>query len=579
MTTRRRMRPEVRLVLRNGPTVDVSDVVLAMSVTKPADGPTGQFRIDLLAADAQERQGRASSVTRPPLWWQQIETNDVVTLGFDTVGGIGFGFVSTVDLTTRYHGEAVERRVSLSGMMEAKPFTQDEVVKAALTAPELSEWYAALRATFGDEQHPLLVPLEGAWGPRTVDGEGQINNIMWGADIGTFVRWVLDNTTSLRVPQLTAAFGAEAADVYVVEGLTPWNNRRIWSFAPQTYQGNTWGFLRGSIDDPFYEIRADSRPIPGSDVPQPVLVVRPRPYDDPLLTWAPIDEDESTGLTRDSAPAFVPNAPGAWRIDLKAVRQASLSRSDAEATSFYVVTSDHYVGGSADALAQGLFFPLVDLYAAQRYGLRPRRAAVSLVEANVVDKQQGGAGETTTDSVSAGAAFDALADVVKTVGEAAPSGSLGREIRNFRNRLFNWHRMEPEFLRGTIIVAGADEYRPGDYIECPWVEPHIGQASSSDPVRFYVHAITWDWSMGGEYTCNMQLIRGYNSSMVTAFRNQITLAAAGVQAAEDSRSPTAEFFSTASEGSALGFEGAANIRRAQRLLVKATVTSDFWIAV
>lgn len=492
----RTARPRVYLVGQRVGDLDVSELVLEFTVQKQL-GPGSAFSLTLIAQDAEKDAGYTSSFDRLVKWWEQVELNDLVSFGYQRDGGIGVGFVGSIELVERYVGEQLTRAVQISGGMEDRPLSQDQVVKASLTAPELRRWYDAVEGVFGSPDHPLLIALEGAWGPRVTGDRGDLRSIMLGATVEDFARWVLDRTTSVQIPLLAYAYGVDvAAQAYQIEGPTRWNAQRIWTFAPQTYQGNVWGFVASVIDEAFYELRADSRPREGEILPELVLVLRPKPWDDPALSWAPVQE--GTGYTVQSTGAFVSGRVGGLVLAREEVQELTLGRSDQGVSNVYIVSSEHLIGGSGQALSAGLFFPLVDLWSARRFGTRPMRASVSMLGADPRAKQRGEDGAAP--------------------GEGGQVRQIEYEIRDFRNRLFNWHRFEPWFLQGRVVTAGRDRYRPGDWIELPWVRHPLAE---QDGIRAYCVGVAWRWVYGGELTSALTLQRGYSDGAVEAFNAQV----------------------------------------------------------
>lgn len=167
------------------------------------------------------------------------------------------------------------------------------------------------------------------------------------------------------------------------------------------------------------------------------------------------------------------------------------SVTETQVLSHYLVTSQHELMGNPESLAEGLAFPLTDTYMARRFGLRTMRSALNLVGGDV--KRKNDADEDYT-------------------------GEVAGDVRDARNRLFNWHRLNPFFEQGQLVVAGRDRYRVGDPVRLPWRRaPFSGDLG----MRYYLTGVTWGWSYGQPYQCTLALERGHTSAMVAEITRRI----------------------------------------------------------
>jgi len=275
---------------------------------------------------------------------------------------------------------------------------------------------------------------------------------------------------------------------------TTWNDGRIWKDSIHQSMGTIWSYLQQILDPDFYEIWIDSIPnvdglfgSGGAALPNVVLNIRPKPFDEDKLAFADVSDQSNSGKWADLKTQI--DQESNWEIALDEVLNFSTAIDDSGALSYYQVTSMHELIGNPDALSEGLAYPLVDTFNAARFGLRSYQSRLSLVAGDVAAKSGG-----STDY----------------------AGEVAEDVRRFRNRLFNWYRLAPWFERGSITVVGRDRYRPGDPVNLDWHTPAVGLWSSlvSPGVRFYCTGVQWGWSLGGGYTSTLTLDRGHNDSLL-----------------------------------------------------------------
>lgn len=471
--------------------LDLSQSTMSLSISRGVDASAGTWEAVVLAESDVSYDASGRSFTQVQSGMSainRIDVNTPVSMGVDHPGGLCLGLVDSVRREVRNVGGQVAVVARLSGRTIGKVLQQDQIAYGALTTPQTQRFNAAVQQTLG-RNHPLLVPIKGLWGPKDKDGVITFR----GTTIEEVAKWALEFAPSMRVPLLRRIFGGkgDAGDFMQLDASDSWNDARVWSDAVYTTFESFDAFLRMMVDRDFYEIRVDERRREGSPVPQPVLIIRPKPFDDPNMTWAPYRTTNQPNLVRAQARAFVQPEIGAWPVDFDQIKAYSVGRTDAQAYSYYVCTSAHIIAGTEEARAEGLFYPLLDLWAARRFGVKQKTARLNLVGGDVARKSQADQSYLLTE-------LDAL--------------------RDFRNRLFNWHRLEPEFLKGSVTLRGRDDYRPGDYVDLP-IEPHRGGRRGT---RFYVTSAQWSWVAGRTYTTTLQLDRGYNYAMIQSINREIT---------------------------------------------------------
>lgn len=470
---------------------DVSALVMQLQVSRSVNRTDGTWSLTLLAnpGDTFAISGATVATTTTPdalpLSALQLKENTPVVIGVERDGGLCLGLVDRVQRQVNRSGGQVQHTLTVTGRTIGKVLTQDQIAYGVLATPQTGKWNDTVQRVLG-EGHPLLVPLQGLWGPEDKDGAITFQ----ARSVTEVAEWALDFCPSVRIPLLQQVFGGEGkpGDFVEIEGPTDWNEGRVWGESVYTQWGTFDGFLRQVLDLDLYEVRVDERPRDASPIPQPVLVIRPRPWDDDDLEFAPLRNDARS--YRSEAPRFVDPSEGAHQLNMAEVKGYTLGHGD-EAYSYYVVTSAHIIAGTEEARAEGLFYPLLDLWAARKFGIRQYSARMNLVTPNVV---------------------------AKYAGDGDYLQSELEELRDFRDRLFNWHRLAPEYERGTITVLGRDDYRPGDYVDLADYTPHRGGEAGT---RFYVESVSHYWQSGGTYTTTLEVIRGYNAALVRDVKREI----------------------------------------------------------
>ncbi len=495
-TTHQRARPYVYLWTgeANSERIDLSDDVVSMQVSKPLDAPAGSWTIQLMP-----RQGTALSsladVRRFAHLYRLIQPNHVVSLGFEEPGGIMLGLVDSVDKSRDLSGPQVAQSLTIRGRDLGKLLVQDDLIHASVTVDTYAEFRKKITEGLGAD-HPILVDLLGIWGPQGRDGTPAFE----GKGVKEVVDFILDHAGSIELPALAAATGGtgKASDSIGTAGsITTWDDDRIYSDRPLFYQGSLWGFLWSVLDRDFYEARLDCRPKSHttSGVPFVELIIRPKPFDEQEAQFVKVKE--LTGIGWDDLRTLVTDERY-HTIPEDELLAESLGVTDADAASYYLITSEHDLIGNPSSMAEGLFYPLVDTFSAKRFGMRTLQSQLSLVSGDFASK------------VSAAGTED--------------TGEVTEAVRDKRGRLFNWNRTNPWYENGSIRVSGHDYYRPGDRVYLPWSLPKIvpsGHIEPGDGLHFYVAGVSWDWSFGGMFGVSLSLQRGHNSAVLAAIKERI----------------------------------------------------------
>lgn len=533
MTIRQQARPKV-VCWPDGTAqgrVDLSPIVAAFSTSKSIAAPAGQWSVTLLPSLARGgmRLGIPGDLER-----MLARPNAIISIGWDAPGGIMVGLVDSVRRQRTWGGERVADAITLSGSDFGKALVNDHIVRAALTVPDQPSFLAAVEAVAPG--NTLTNQLPGTWGPEREDGSTNFAQ----ATIREVADWVIRHVPALRMPVLAGAGGSGRLGDYITV-LVPdsWNDGRIQNENLWTYQGSIWEFLNTIIDRDFYEVFVDSYvapkvkrstgtaffadpdvpleeavPLYGSSVktfvdvvgtakgadpalPPVVLVIRPKPFDESGMEFLPTSQGPA--LTWHSLTTH--NREQHHIVTADALISEQMGISDADVFSYYLVTSQYDLMGNAQAQAEGLFFPAVDLYALARHGVRAYESRITLLGSNIADKE---------------------------IGAPEYTQRVGQEVFDFRNRLFNWMRLNEFMESGSITVAGRDNYRVGEPVFLPWKRGIRGSTHESvrdSGMRYYCVATQHQWSFGDTYTTTLNLTRGHNQAVIQQARRDIDAAA------------------------------------------------------
>ena len=472
-------RPKVYLFLGDNrdSAVDLSPYAISLSASSAVNQAAGSWSVTL--APYQVEGSTLANIQRIEERYRSIRPNQVVSLGVDEDGGIMLGLVGKVDRSVSHGGAQASVSLTISGACTGKVLQQDHIIRASLTVGEMPDFVKKVSQELG-ANNPVIADLPAIWAPIS---EGGVPTFL-GATVAEAVSWLVDTAPSMRVPLLRTAIGGTGEPrewLNPDQEITTWNTGRIWSENPSSYQGDLWGFVTSLIDQDFYDAWVETVPT-GDILPQVRIVVRPKPYDDPDFEWLPVAEQP--GLTWPELVTRIDRKPN-HEIELFEVLRESFSYGDSgEVWSYYTVTSQFDIIANAETEARGLFYPCLDLWAAKTFGIRAYETHLSLVGADLARK---------------------------TIADAEYTETCGAEIKEFRNRLVNWYRLNSFYESGSVTVAGRDRYRPGDPVLLPW---RVAPRGAELGLRYYCTAVSWSWSFGAPYTCTLQLIRGQNPTML-----------------------------------------------------------------
>lgn len=449
---------------------------------KSIDSMAGNFEIrvssDFNSVNLSSHSSRSSL-------FEILRPMDVISIGIERPDGLMLGIVENI-FETKSGGSTGQRLITIKGSDFGKILQQDNIVFAPLTVDlegqvdKVNLFEAAVKQAFGNN-HPLTRSLSATWGPITPMQTLGFENV----DIQVAVDFVLKNGISLSViPFFNQSANTPLGEIFRKEITSRPTDKVLLSANAAQYDGNIANFLKRLLDGPFYECWVDTflditQPLPVQPQPMPVLRIRPTPFDeenlnfvgtdyviDPMFSW----ENLKTWITQEPYHRFQPE-------DLQ---NENLGISDYEALSFYTVNFTKEPIGTPFQELHGVSFPLLDIYMAKKYGLRPIRVSSQHLHVD-------------------------------------PDIPTPQQIRNKRNQIFNWHRMNPEFLSGTVNILGRDDIRVGDRLAYFKLKKQ-----EKDPILFYIKSLGFSWNVGQEYNMSLALTRGHSQKMVNNLKEEIT---------------------------------------------------------
>lgn len=513
-------RPQIRIWPADDPNkyIDLSpNDIISFRASAGCDSPGGDFQIEV----NPRQDGHGGTLGNPAAFARLLRPRSVVSIGYDRPGGIMLGLISSVQQAENWSGSRAAVGVTITGRGFAATLREDLIVNAMLAGDKLGRFRSQVSAVLG-ENSPILNLFHTDLGPlsQQADPNKQVNEFT-GADVTKVIQWIVSYAPSMTIPLLgritggklggTSSAGNGSIGKYLQTDryVTTWNNSRVWTNDLQSYHGSTWGWIQAAIDIDFYEAFVDTEPSPdGSPFPRADLIVRPKPFDDKVLEELPVDDAMNTVVRVTPAGTSLvedvsglgynwPSLRTRWNgrehhvLDPTSVLSYSLAWDDAEAFTYYNVVSNVEAGSTMQDVQNGCFNPVLDLYAARTFGVRPYEVATTLL------------GQDLARRMAADSEYD---------------NTEFRQAIQFRNRLVNWWRFAPWMVKGTVTVKGKDEYRPGEPYFLPWAVPRSGNQRG---VRAYGTNVTWSWSVGAPYLCTIQVTRGYNRACIDAAREEI----------------------------------------------------------
>lgn len=463
---------------------------ISFQCSKSITSPVGTFSVSLLPRTGVEQL--PADAKRLSTLYKSDLLNRVISIGYDTDGGIMLGLVGNVSDTFTMSAGQLVRALTLTGQDFGKALIRDNVISALITksTPEQSSYVKAVEDAFGADS-PLLQFIKAPVDVNDPTKSGYFE----GKTVEDVAAWAVGNLVNMQIPVLKDALGGKGltGDYFdAVNYVTSFASDVIYGRTVElsVYQGSAWGFIQSLIDLDFYECWVDTVPLwdtglpflnEGVIFPNVVLIMRPKPFEEPDYNQA--DTSSEPGLGWNDLRCLV-TLEQQHDINLDEIIQGSFSIGEDDVYNHFQVQSNQIPSGQDSGVAEALAYPLTDIYSVKRFGLRQYNAKLNLV----------------------GGDMDAFTQA--TFGE----------VTQFRNRLFNWHRWNAWMEDASIRCAGRDEFRVGDPVRLPWREAPVGDELG---MRYYTAHVVHSWGMGQPYVCQLQLTRGHNAGMLKALTERV----------------------------------------------------------
>jgi hypothetical protein len=472
--------------------IDLSAEVVSFTVARDIRQPTASFSLTLLPRQGGVGDQTPSDIRRTAELYKRLRANTVVAIGFEQHGGIMAGLVGKRNKQVRMSGPQAGYGLTITGKCIGKGLVNDHVVLPILGGPGFDKWVTAVRAAFG-EGHPLESMIFRLMGPEVPDetATSGVTRSWVGVRVQDVVDYLLEEATTMRVPLLSKLLGGDGrlSDYIETEDtVTTWHDDRVYNEGMQSASGSVMGLISQILDRDFYEIRVDYIPSEDRELPRAVLIVRPKPFDEELMKRAPVTT--SPGNSWEDMRCLVTGEPF-HTIELNDVIQANLGVADDEGYALFVAQSRRSLIGNPSEFQNRLGYPLLDLWAARKFGLQAYNTSLNLVGSNT---------ELQRESPSE---YDRI---------------LGEEVADARNRLFNWYGPLSELEAGNVVVRGRDHYRVGDKVRLPWSDAPRGDSRGLD---YYTLGVTHQWTFGNPYLCTLALARGHNAEMTQDWLQEV----------------------------------------------------------
>jgi len=470
---------------------NLSTSVIGFQVQKHLDQAAGAFELTLVPR-AHDGSFLTDSKALSYIY-RNVMPMDLISIGVESDGGIMVGIVDNVYKSRSNLNEQVGRSIMVRGRDFGKILVEDNTF---VTPSSDDAYIEKLRGKLleknivdgmrGEDvnEHPIVnfytENLAPAWKDKFGNGIGRT---YIGKTIEEAVEYVLKSLSSLRLKitfdgrkdisaheLLTYMVSSRDGDQIAISGFT-------------NYVGSIINLLYAFIDRDFYELFIETY------LEQPALVIRPKPFDrvGDMVT----NEDNELKALDNNAPFLWDNLKTILdkkpyhEIPERDIVQLNMGVADYEAYSVYVHNARQTLVGVAYEQA-GMFWPLHDFFAIQRYGLKLKKTITNLVPLEL-EKDE------------------------KTVKDKEEKDS---RIMGHRDRLFNWNRFNPILESGQVVVRGHDYYKLGDKV---FLKDELAQNGELG-ITAYTQGYAQTWSYGGAFLTRLNLIRGENEVLIEKFK-------------------------------------------------------------
>lgn len=497
MTFPRAIKPTV-LAFTRDEVLDLSPLVTALNGRKSIHNLAGSFNIELLP----EKTSGVTSTRAIKEIYAKLSPMDVITIGMQNPHGLVMGIIDN-SYKSDSGGPRARAGIGLKCRDFGKLFLQDSLVYSPIgEAQSNGPFDKALKAVFG-QNSPLLRFFEQYWRAETL----RKNKGFQIYTVKEAFNFLLDNAFTIEIDLPLQGGFKFPVEGKIRKDITAREGDRLYTDLGATYDGSVANLIMRQLDREFYEVWVDSMPPKSTGTETvnaaPVFRVRPTPFDEERLNFTGLTLDPQ--FTWDNTLTYIHQKPY-HVLDGQKIRNIDLGRSDHDMKSFYLMHETRSFYNQPYMEQRGTAWPLIDRYAAKRYGLKDFRAQSIMLN---VDKNES---VLPLENVTGIDPENILGDLDRTTRER-----FLEKLIEKRNRLFNWHRMNAHFESGTVRIQGNELIRVGDRVALPEEIAPDGSGGIDDPMVYYVTDISWSWRVKRDFEMVLSLSRGHNKSMIESF--------------------------------------------------------------
>ena len=516
---------------------DWSDYVISLRTDKQLGPQAGTWSVELVPTQSVDGSLRITLDNFESVAYRMIKPMDIILIGIEATNHLTgrqeenifmLGIVDRVYKIKTQQGDSVSRAITISGKDFTKVFIKDEVAMA----PELvtNENLVAAFGIGGEKRVQFMDWIRGL-----VNG-GQ-DNIFLDSHILQAVYWVVANMPAMQIDSTYFNGAAQPVDFFKVM-LTGRLRDKLFDANMNMYSGNMVNYMCQLLDMMFYEIWVDTLPPgtvnnPSRDKATPVLIVRPKPYDFKFEVDSdgkPVNQEgvtiaETKFDTFNEAAPLMPITIGTWEdltspitgiaetIHESDILRKAMGVSDEEVFSMYKLFADKDNLATSILGRFGYYFPIVDIDAVRRYGLREMQGHSKLIGSPTdLPKKWGPAATGLTEED-----FDAITKIgpltQDQTNKLEPASFFTREKRD---RLWRWNRYNHLFESGPMTIKGRNMF-VGTKVFFPDETLHALSVDGSEFIgglQSYCIGVGHEWSFGGHWLTTVDLIRGHNKNHI-----------------------------------------------------------------
>lgn len=477
----RSVQPKIRFLSNTTEESTVlSSGVVNFNVSKSLDDLAGSFSFTLVPGILKSKY---ISINSEAYIYSKINVGDMIGIGVDEEFGIMIGSVDNIYMSKDVKGR---RTITIRGRDFGKFLVDDNSFPGNYSNESFNLKIQEMLVKTGintnileARKHPLTKLKINYLIPENVKDGQTIGFSFLGMRMEQAIKYVLQGTTSMRA--LITFQGEKNKPVHEIFKIfiSGRSGEQIATDGYNQYTGSIANFIYSLVDREFYEVFTET--ITGI----PVLVVRPKPYDR--------IGDEISG-SGGKLEKIGQNELHLWdnlknpvtEISFHEIKESEIFQinrgvSGYETASFYSVRADNDVLGLS-LKSSALEMPLIDFYAIKKFGLKKKAAETELISL-YPDKEK---------------------------GDIEGKKDVTTKIMSYRDRLYNWNRFNHILESGNVVTIGHDKFKIGDKIFFPdeWAK------NGDKGIYAYIKAYTQQWQMGGQFTTNIEFIRGENTKLI-----------------------------------------------------------------